>query len=300
MRRRRRAQTSASPSIAFRSRRARRCWTASRRTGSSSAPTRTARAAYARCSPRTATAAAPASPASPTPGTATPAPAGVRGRQPTASCTRSRAMLEASIAIETGVARRAGPSRRPISAARSARAAPADTASATAEELKRKRLAGCAFRRFDEYERALAELEAERRARARARARQQLSPGRTNWISGTMQSGEVRAGSGPPRRCPRAGSSGPSGPRPRPSRSSAWRRSRGRGRSPGRRRWPAPCGRLAQPDHAELGRRIGGEPALAVLAGDRGSVEHERLPCSAPASFSIGIASRAAGRHRAG
>src|ERR687898_390612 len=35
--------------------------------------------------------------------------------------------------------------------------------------------------------------------------------------------------------------------------------------------------RLAQPDHAELGRRVGRQPALAVLAGVRCRVRHQRL-----------------------
>ena len=74
-------------------------------------------------------------------------------------------MLEASIALEEvpSLARRAAAARRRPSPPGWAWLRP--------------------FRRFDEYERALAELDRD----------QSLSPGRMNWSSGTMQLRDVRS-----------------------------------------------------------------------------------------------------------
>ena len=80
----------------------------------------------------------------------------------------------------------------------------------------------------------------------------------------------------------------------------AWRRSRGTGRSPGRRPWPAPC---AAPGSAR--RRRTSWPSRPTASPGRACRRIEAvltisaLPCSAPASLSMGIASRASQVDRA-
>ena len=103
------------------------------------------------------------------------------------------------------------------------------------------------------------------------------SPGRMNWSSGTMQAFVVESR----KRMPSAMSSGwimssfvdavdPVGHRG------------GHEAGADRRHLDARLRqllvrRLAEPDDAELRRRVGGEPALAELAGDRGGVGDQRL-----------------------
>ena len=158
-------------------------------------------------------------------------------------------MLEASIALD----------ELPDASARCAREAQNDA------RLCRLRL----FRRFDEYERAVAELGV---------IRALSPPGRTNWTSGTTQSREVLSR----KRTASAMSSGwiISSFGTSPSTQSVM----ARGHEPGAEggHLDAVLGqllveRLAQPDHAELRGRVGRQPALAVLAGDRGGVHHQRL-----------------------
>ena len=136
-------------------------------TASSSAPTPTAPAACARCSPHTAAAAGPTSAPSPAPGTASPAPAAARAaRRELRTLT---AQLEASLWEEDEIRRDPAHRRRP--------AAPRGHAPGAAH---RARWLG-PFRRWDGYRDAV-----------RARARPRQPPARRRAAR------EPRAHPGPP------------------------------------------------------------------------------------------------------
>ena len=172
----RRSTTSAWPSTACRCARARRCSRASAPTRSSSAPTATAPAACARCSPPTATAAARAFVSF---AHAWDRFARRQARAPgdrRASCACWTAQLEASILGGGGPRRARSPTTSDRPRPPGARGAP-----------DRPRLAGRARATQADAERALA------RGRAAPPARQALKapsvPGRMNWISGMMQRG---------------------------------------------------------------------------------------------------------------
>ena len=141
------------------------------------------------------------------------------------------------------------------------------------------------FRRYDDFQAALAQAESEEKAKrtptsaSASSSRSYIaSPGRMNRISGTMQAGEVRSrkrtasamSSGPDHVLGRDLALGPVGHR--------------RVDEPGRERGHLDpvAGELAvrglrQPDHARLGGRVGREPRLALHARDRRGVHHQRL-----------------------
>ena len=156
-----------------------------------------------------------------------------RARPPSASCSTLRAMLEASIAIESGAPDELGHRRVPGPAP----AAPepgATPGSATARRSSAQ--PGWAwlrpFRRLDEYERA------SRRAGGRAQGELQRAARSAHLIAGPdeLDLRHDARGRGRQQEADRlgdvlaAGSSRPWAPDPRPSRSSPCPRSRGRGR----------------------------------------------------------------------